>query len=170
MAGSVYKHKFLHVQHHVAEVGPDFFLAVWLSWAVGGSLRGEELHGLSQLPWTRLAVAGALVDIADALRGSTPLFLQQSPRPKPRLAEDKRVVHQDQRLRGHIGHRALAHGRKRHGRIESPHYRRRKIAAHFQVNAPAAIAVQRTAACCFFFNDTATTEIYTLSLHDALPI
>ena len=23
---------------------------------------------------------------------------------------------------------------------------------------------------CFFFNDAATTEIYTLSLHDALPI
>src|SRR5215469_17173917 len=23
---------------------------------------------------------------------------------------------------------------------------------------------------CFFFNDTATTEIYTLSLHDALPL
>ena len=34
---------------------------------------------------------------------------------------------------------------------------------------------QRTFAVCisfvlFFFNDTATTEIYTLSLHDALPI
>src|SRR6266481_7099959 len=27
-----------------------------------------------------------------------------------------------------------------------------------------------TLACFFFFNDTATTEIYTLSLHDALPI
>src|SRR2546429_9852855 len=27
-----------------------------------------------------------------------------------------------------------------------------------------------TAGLCFFFNDTATTEIYTLSLHDALPI
>src|SRR6266571_4408918 len=26
------------------------------------------------------------------------------------------------------------------------------------------------AGCGFFFNDTATTEIYTLSLHDALPI
>src|SRR5258708_8736703 len=26
------------------------------------------------------------------------------------------------------------------------------------------------ATTCFFFNDTATTEIYTLSLHDALPI
>src|SRR5438445_13901363 len=25
-------------------------------------------------------------------------------------------------------------------------------------------------ACFFFFNDTATTDIYTLSLHDALPI
>src|SRR3712207_7926843 len=28
----------------------------------------------------------------------------------------------------------------------------------------------RCCVCCFFFNDTATTEIYTLSLHDALPI
>src|SRR3712207_6890592 len=28
----------------------------------------------------------------------------------------------------------------------------------------------RVAVCFFFFNDTATTEIYTLSLHDALPI
>src|SRR3712207_9390363 len=27
-----------------------------------------------------------------------------------------------------------------------------------------------TVVCFFFFNDTATTEIYTLSLHDALPI
>src|SRR3712207_8287887 len=27
-----------------------------------------------------------------------------------------------------------------------------------------------TQCVCFFFNDTATTEIYTLSLHDALPI
>src|SRR5256885_11077533 len=30
--------------------------------------------------------------------------------------------------------------------------------------------VQRPPASLFFFNDTATTEIYTLSLHDALPI
>src|SRR3712207_8028321 len=28
----------------------------------------------------------------------------------------------------------------------------------------------RRVGCFFFFNDTATTEIYTLSLHDALPI
>src|SRR5256885_16811171 len=35
------------------------------------------------------------------------------------------------------------------------------------------VVVVSCAACCvcfFFFNDTATTEIYTLSLHDALPI
>src|ERR1035441_10216812 len=39
--------------------------------------------------------------------------------------------------------------------------------------APAAGARRRIALFCFcffFFNDTATTEIYTLSLHDALPI
>src|SRR3712207_9580482 len=36
-----------------------------------------------------------------------------------------------------------------------------------------AVSLTLTAACSthfFFFNDTATTEIYTLSLHDALPI
>src|SRR5258705_12650855 len=33
------------------------------------------------------------------------------------------------------------------------------------------LASQHTSFCLiFFFNDTATTEIYTLSLHDALPI
>ena len=39
------------------------------------------------------------------------------------------------------------------------------------------VAVCGVVLCCFcffflffFFNDTATTEIYTLSLHDALPI
>src|SRR5258708_17534429 len=30
--------------------------------------------------------------------------------------------------------------------------------------------MRRASVPCFFFNDTATTEIYTLSLHDALPI
>src|SRR6266496_1550764 len=32
------------------------------------------------------------------------------------------------------------------------------------------VRVKRTFCLSFFFNDTATTEIYTLSLHDALPI
>src|ERR1022692_917758 len=40
------------------------------------------------------------------------------------------------------------------------------------VSACRAIATLSYPACVhiFFFNDTATTEIYTLSLHDALPI
>src|SRR5438105_14315266 len=33
-----------------------------------------------------------------------------------------------------------------------------------------AVALVHLTDCIFFFNDTATTEIYTLSLHDALPI
>src|SRR5688572_31355162 len=32
------------------------------------------------------------------------------------------------------------------------------------------LALSTVCICFFFFNDTATTEIYTLSLHDALPI
>src|SRR2546428_6467538 len=37
-------------------------------------------------------------------------------------------------------------------------------------DATAGMLVFRAGVCFFFFNDTATTEIYTLSLHDALPI
>src|SRR3989449_525651 len=41
----------------------------------------------------------------------------------------------------------------------------------FTTNVPPTVTVQAPApgATGFFFNDTATTEIYTLSLHDALP-
>src|SRR6478735_2166965 len=35
---------------------------------------------------------------------------------------------------------------------------------------PRSLSCARTPTATFFFNDTATTEIYTLSLHDALPI
>src|SRR2546430_17123349 len=35
---------------------------------------------------------------------------------------------------------------------------------------PTILYVGKLHHCFFFFNDTATTEIYTLSLHDALPI
>src|ERR1022692_4849162 len=40
---------------------------------------------------------------------------------------------------------------------------------HLFANLPP-FALQRLNDIFFFFNDTATTEIYTLSLHDALPI
>src|SRR5688572_26709477 len=36
--------------------------------------------------------------------------------------------------------------------------------------ALSAAALETSAMSVFFFNETATTEIYTLSLHDALPI
>src|SRR6476660_9591371 len=35
---------------------------------------------------------------------------------------------------------------------------------------PMRLKTRSSASLSFFFNDTATTEIYTLSLHDALPI
>src|SRR2546430_14404017 len=41
---------------------------------------------------------------------------------------------------------------------------------HIPVFYPYVISETTLTSCFFFFNDTATTEIYTLSLHDALPI
>src|SRR4029077_7438710 len=38
------------------------------------------------------------------------------------------------------------------------------------LHARASILISSVSPSFFFFNDTATTEIYTLSLHDALPI
>src|SRR5271167_1128274 len=60
-------------------------------------------------------------------------------------------------------------GRERAGRAGSsdrPDSPRRQDGRLLLIR-PASTAVQ---AARFFFNDTATTEIYTLSLHDALPI
>src|SRR5256885_16683122 len=52
--------------------------------------------------------------------------------------------------------------------------RSRKASVSYKVqrtiNASLNAATSTRAVSIFFFNDTATTEIYTLSLHDALPI
>src|ERR1039457_108480 len=47
---------------------------------------------------------------------------------------------------------------------------RRSVSIHGRRISRARIIPPLCLAFCFFFNDTATTEIYTLSLHDALPI
>src|SRR2546422_165543 len=46
----------------------------------------------------------------------------------------------------------------------------RKHAPSTLILAPCSTCSLLLSSCVFFFNDTATTEIYTLSLHDALPI
>src|SRR5688572_31556845 len=51
--------------------------------------------------------------------------------------------------------------RRQHGHLQLPKTFRRKSRISRGLRCPV---------CFFFFNDTATTEIYTLSLHDALPI
>src|SRR3712207_8600954 len=43
------------------------------------------------------------------------------------------------------------------------------MACRWRARIPATMSMYRSSHV-FFFNDTATTEIYTLSLHDALPI
>src|SRR5258708_11073388 len=56
-------------------------------------------------------------------------------------------------------HRCL---RRNHMHLHPPHYYSTLLMSLFTRSIPHALF--------FFFNDTATTEIYTLSLHDALPI
>src|SRR5215213_4012736 len=46
----------------------------------------------------------------------------------------------------------------------------RAVSAASSVRLAPAFRASLSFAFVFFFNDTATTEIYTLSLHDALPI
>src|SRR5258708_32225686 len=43
-------------------------------------------------------------------------------------------------------------------------------ASSSHMSSSVTVVVQPLCSIFFFFNDTATTEIYTLSLHDALPI
>src|SRR3989304_2701012 len=44
------------------------------------------------------------------------------------------------------------------------------VRAHRMLARSTILCCTRRPSLCLFFNDTATTEIYTLSLHDALPI
>src|SRR3989337_654253 len=71
------------------------------------------------------------------------------------------------------------HSSSRPSRSSPPRHGRDPGCLHLQLllGASAALFVLaeemgplQVAGCFFFFNDTATTEIYTLSLHDALPI
>src|ERR1039457_4741395 len=66
---------------------------------------------------------------------------------------------------------AVVFGRAPRGAPEGEHRRARRRAVANQGD-PAQLRNPRLTVllCCVFFNDTATTEIYTLSLHDALPI
>src|SRR5690349_6625286 len=73
------------------------------------------------------------------------------------------------RRRGRTGLRAGAAGTPVHSRrtiLEGDEDMKKVVAALDNSAAAGSVA----AAAHFFFNDTATTEIYTLSLHDALPI
>src|SRR6266699_902404 len=71
------------------------------------------------------------------------------------------------------------HGRKRacpgDRREATRHLRRdrkstRLTSSHVRISYAVLCLKKKTVCIIFFFNDTATTEIYTLSLHDALPI
>src|SRR5215510_12187576 len=71
--------------------------------------------------------------------------------------------------RGHLVCRLLLEKKKgEHGcavGIKQKNFRERGGGAIYESTAASVLSV-----VFFFFNDTATTEIYTLSLHDALPI
>src|ERR1044071_3832711 len=59
------------------------------------------------------------------------------------------------------------------GKTTPPLRQRRCLVAHTRRHVASDVATQYDRVAVFFFfffNDTATTEIYTLSLHDALPI
>src|SRR6266496_1147164 len=65
--------------------------------------------------------------------------------------------------RPHLGARALDH---RRAPLPAPPPRQRPERSSHSFHLPVLYRVP----AFFFFNDTATTDIYTLSLHDALPI
>src|SRR5215204_3641493 len=69
-------------------------------------------------------------------------------------------------------HRKAGRGRQDadHPACHAPEAGRQRLADGHVDLVQAGLAEDRRDGALFFFNDTATTEIYTLSLHDALPI
>src|SRR6202021_1377040 len=75
----------------------------------------------------------------------------------------------EKKKRPHQGWRNAGCARPEMGWYTPRVWRHTRCAPPVQVVAPE-LCVPRPTNCFFFFNDPATTEIYTLSLHDALPI
>src|SRR6266853_996682 len=59
---------------------------------------------------------------------------------------------------------------RRHVREDRDRKSTRLNSSHSQISYAVFCLKKKNKIFFFFFNDTATTEIYTLSLHDALPI
>ena len=70
---------------------------------------------------------------------------QQRASPRLRLLMHERIVQQDQRLGRHVRHVATADRGERDRRVEGEQERRQEIAAHRQVDAAPAVAVERAA-------------------------
>src|SRR6266851_832130 len=120
----------------------------------------------------------------DALPISSNFTLPTTPtlRPKLRSVARRRSEEHTSELQSHhdLVCRLLLEKKKIDNATAKPTTRTNPVIIHAQhkpsrtsyvTKPPAAIAVAAMMpSIFFFFNDTATTEIYTLSLHDALPI
>src|SRR5471030_1588391 len=89
------------------------------------------------------------------------LLNRRSPRANPGSRRSEEHTSELQSLR-HLVCRLLLEKKQRHAR--------RRVAARRILRCARGARRRRHGRRSFFFNDTATTEIYTLSLHDALPI
>src|SRR4026209_11882 len=99
--------------------------------------------------------------ICGARRGSR--FGAQVPRSEERFSRNAET---DLVCRLLLGKKTETESRRRRGRCAQ----RPRLARRSRPAPTSRASATRRCSASFFFNDTATTEIYTLSLHDALPI
>ena len=84
-----------------------------------------------------------LVHLSNSRFGSRITVAQYPLSPDLGLLFYERIVHQDQRLGGHVGNIATPCGLRGNGNVEGQHHRRQKIAADRDVDATATVTVER---------------------------
>ena len=105
----------------------------------------EEAQGRLQLGLRRRPGVGVQVHPPDPAARVEPLDRQHRAAQQPRLLGDERVVHQDQRLGGHVRHVAAPDRGQRLGHVEGDQHRRQEVPPDVEVKAAAAVAVERAA-------------------------
>ena len=139
--------EFLQIEEHVGVVGPTSPIC-WCGFgrqSILLCLESDKFFPKSQFAGHRLAGECGEIHAADTRFGRGGGIGEELFGPQFGLLADEGVVHQNQGLGWDVADVAAADGAEGDGGVEGEHHGGEKIAADGDVDAPPAVAIERTA-------------------------
>src|SRR5687767_9875201 len=131
----------------MTQIGPQDFARVLLRGRQPIRIRllSEKAHHLPEFDLVRRTAQCFQKETLDPSSDSRLLSLQHTLRPGLGLLDDKRLIHQNERLGGNVRYGSPPDGAVRDRSVEGQHHWRKKIPPHLLIDAAASGAIERTA-------------------------